>query len=65
MKHFDPATIPAQMQHLDRDKRGLPIPFIVLRDNDNKPHFTINDTHPLFIEKEGVAPETHPHWPKR
>lgn len=44
MKHFDPATIPARMQHLDRDKRGLPIPFVVLRDSDNRPHFTINDS---------------------
>lgn len=48
MKHFDPSIIPARMRRLDRDKRGLPIPFIVLRDNDNKPHFTINDTHSVM-----------------
>jgi hypothetical protein len=40
---FDPATIPARMLKLERDKRGYPIPFIVWRDTDGKPHFTIND----------------------
>jgi hypothetical protein len=35
--------VPDQMKHLERDERGYPIPYIVLRDNDNKPHFTIND----------------------
>lgn len=41
---FDPTTIPARMKKLERDKRGYPIPFIVWRDTDNQPHFTINDT---------------------
>jgi hypothetical protein len=36
--------IPERMKHLEKDHRGYPIPWIVLRDNDNKPHFTINDT---------------------
>jgi hypothetical protein len=31
------------MRFLPRDKRGLPIPTIVLRDTDGTPHFTIND----------------------
>jgi hypothetical protein len=31
------------MTHLERDERGYPIPYIVFRDSDNKPHFTIND----------------------
>jgi hypothetical protein len=31
------------MKHLDTDHRGYPIPWIVFRDNDNKPHFTINN----------------------
>lgn len=37
-------TIPERMRGLDKDHRGYPIPFIVYRDDDNKPHFTINDT---------------------
>lgn len=40
---FDPSTIPARMRHLERDRRGYPIPFIVFRDDTGKPHFTIND----------------------
>jgi len=39
--------VPDRMKHLDRDHRGYPIPFIVFRDVDNKPHFTINDQHKL------------------
>jgi hypothetical protein len=35
--------LPALMRDLERDARGLPIPYIVQRDNDGKPHFTIND----------------------
>ncbi len=35
--------LPDRMKHLDRDHRGYPIPYIVLRDSDNRPHFTIND----------------------
>lgn len=35
--------IPKSMRTLERDKRGLPIPFIVMRDNDGNAHFTIND----------------------
>ena len=36
--------IPDRMKHLERDQRGYPIPWTVFRDNDNRPHFTINDT---------------------
>lgn len=36
--------IPERMKHLDRDARGLPIPYIVLRHNDGSPVFTANDT---------------------
>jgi hypothetical protein len=36
--------IPDRMKHLEKDHRGYPIPWTVFRDNDNKPHFTINDT---------------------
>lgn len=32
------------MSALQRDARGYPVPFVVLRDSDGKPHFTINDS---------------------
>lgn len=35
--------IPATMAHLERDARGLPVPFIVLRDTAGRPHFTVNN----------------------
>lgn len=38
------ADIPARMKKLDRDKRGYPVPFIVYRDKNGDPHFTINDS---------------------
>jgi hypothetical protein len=41
MKPLPP--IPERMRHLDRDRRGLPIPFVVYRDTTGRPHFTIND----------------------
>ncbi len=37
------SPVPDRMKHLDRDHRGYPVPFIVFRDSDGKPHFTIND----------------------
>jgi hypothetical protein len=40
--------IPERMSLLPRDKRGLPIPFIVLRDATNTPHFTINDQTKVY-----------------
>lgn len=36
--------IPAQLQHLQKDKRGFPIPYVVLIDKDGQPHFKVNDT---------------------
>jgi hypothetical protein len=36
-------ALPTRMRGLQLDARGYPIPFIVLRDRDGKPHFTIND----------------------
>lgn len=38
-----PAVMPIRVARLPRDHRGLPIPFIVLRDLEGKPHFTVND----------------------
>ena len=35
--------LPRRMRGLQKDSRGYPIPFNVLRDTDNKPHFAIND----------------------
>ena len=35
--------LPERMQALDKDRRGLPIPFLVVRDPDGGAHFTIND----------------------
>ena len=36
--------VPPRMRRLDRDKRGYPIPWIVQRDLDGRPFFTINDS---------------------
>lgn len=35
--------IPKRMRTLERDARGYPVPFIVLRDRQGVPRFTIND----------------------
>lgn len=35
--------IPDRIAQLERDGRGYPVPFIVLRDNDGKPQFAAND----------------------
>jgi len=35
--------IPETMKRLPLDKRGLPIPYVVLRDNSGEAHFTVND----------------------
>jgi hypothetical protein len=35
--------IPKRMRTLERDPRGYPVPFIVLRDKKKQPMFTIND----------------------
>jgi hypothetical protein len=36
--------IPFNLSKNDRDRRGLPIPFIVYRDMTGTPHFTVDDT---------------------
>jgi hypothetical protein len=36
--------IPYLLRGNDRDRRGLPIPYIVYRDKAGDPHFTINET---------------------
>lgn len=47
--NFDTKDIPWLLRNNDRDKRGLPIPFIVFRDADNTPHFTVNDNTALTL----------------
>jgi hypothetical protein len=41
---FDLSNMPARVAALPRDRRGLPIPVIVMRDGLGEPHFTMNDT---------------------
>lgn len=41
MKHI---PIPPDLEGNDRDRRGLPIPFVVYRDTRGVPHFSVNDT---------------------
>jgi hypothetical protein len=49
--------VPNRMQHLERDHRGYPIPFVVLRDNEGTPHFTINDEHKVMrCRKNDLCP---------
>lgn len=38
-------TLPKKMRALGKDRRGYPIPYILLRDTDGRPHYTVNDTH--------------------
>jgi hypothetical protein len=35
--------MPARIAALPRDRRGYPIPFVVMRDGRGDPHFTMND----------------------
>jgi hypothetical protein len=37
--------IPFDLQGNDRDRRGQPIPFVVYRDLNGVPHFSVNDTN--------------------
>ena len=36
--------IPPDLQDNDRDRRGLPIPYVVYRDVNGAPHFSVNNT---------------------
>ncbi len=44
MNNTTAVPIPKRMRALGKDRRGYPIPYIILRDNEGRPHFTINDT---------------------
>lgn len=43
--------IPERMQHLTRDHRGLPHPFILFEDKDGRKHFQINDSSKMMLCK--------------
>lgn len=36
-------NIPKELDHLPRDRRGFPIPFVVLIDDEGTPHFKVNN----------------------
>lgn len=40
---FDLSNMPPRVAVLPRDRRGLPIPAVVMRDGLGQPHFTMND----------------------
>jgi hypothetical protein len=42
-RNWKDVPIPSLMQKLPKDARGYPIPFVVLYDNEGRPHFTVND----------------------
>lgn len=42
MRAFKDVPIPERMQGLERDKRGYPIPYVVMIDKTGMPHFVIN-----------------------
>ncbi len=43
MKDWKLVPIPNRMQHLPKDSRGYPVPYIILHDDQDKYHFQIND----------------------
>lgn len=45
-------TIPSRMEHLVIDRRGLPVPYVVLIDNANVPRFQINDSEKVAYALE-------------
>jgi hypothetical protein len=43
MQNWKKVAIPDRMQSLEQDSRGYPVPVIILRDDNKRPHFQIND----------------------
>lgn len=43
MKNWREVPVPPNMQDLNKDERGFPIPFVVLIDKNGQSHFKIND----------------------
>jgi hypothetical protein len=51
----DPVPLPKALRSLPKDRRGYPIPYIVMLDKEGKPHFTINDhrrVHTCFTQRK-------------
>lgn len=45
MKNWKDVPIPKQMlENCEKDPRGIPVPFIILKDEDGKHHFKVNDS---------------------
>lgn len=42
---FKDVPIPKRMRRLQRDDRGYPVPFVIVRDKDGEPIFTANDSN--------------------
>lgn len=38
-----PVEMPRRLQRRPKDRRGYPIPYVVMIDKNGRPHFTIND----------------------
>jgi hypothetical protein len=49
MKNWSTVPIPQLMLDLERDPRGLPVPYVVLKDKEGKHHFKINDSEKSII----------------
>lgn len=48
MRTWKNVSMPDRMLGLDRDPRGYPIPYIILRDKNGKVHFQINDSSLVY-----------------
>lgn len=45
MKNWQQVEIPLKMKNLEKDPRGLPVPYVVFKDTKGNHHFKINDSH--------------------
>lgn len=43
MKHLESIKIPVKMEHLQKDKRGYPVPFSIYRNKSGEPDFRMHD----------------------
>lgn len=48
MRNWKEVELPGRMKDLERDSRGYPVLYTILRDRTNKPHFQINDQKLVF-----------------
>lgn len=49
MRPADAAEMPRALRKRPKDRRGYPIPFIVLIDANKRPHFTINNGNRVLV----------------